>query len=417
MTSKELVKKISDLPDNLRDMLSKIVLSLNIVTIGKYTETGLVSINEFANNQVNGWNNLENIPFELNVDKNYFKELQNIINDIANNLNTQSTLNNVSFRCEKIKNYTPTQVLYLYDSPETLFLINLSKIYQRSVKSARNFFDSKDNETVSFSTKEGFLGNILAYEFQNKDSIITDKKEKEKKSLASIRTELRKSIEGSKESLVEFLSESKELVKSFSDGIDELKKEKDDTFNEWFVRSKAEFEEWDSYTRIKVDELTDIYEEKLRLKAPVEYWKKRATEMIKRGDQAKYWLIALIVTSCLFLISFFTFSPQGIIQKLFSGDLSALKWTFTSITIISFLAYGVRSLNKLMFSSYHLARDAEEREQLTYLYLALHNDNKVDEKERIIVLQALFSRADTGLLKEDSSPTMPSGIFESFIKK
>lgn len=61
-----------------------------------------------------------------------------------------------------------------------------------------------------------------------------------------------------------------------------------------------------------------------------------------------------------------------------------------------------------MFSNYHLARDAEEREKLTYLYISLRNDSNVSEEEKKIVFQALFSRSDTGLLKEDSSPTMPS---------
>ena len=52
-------------------------------------------------------------------------------------------------------------------------------------------------------------------------------------------------------------------------------------------------------------------------------------------------------------------------------------------------------------------RDAEEREQLTYLYLALIQDVNIDQSSRDIVLQALFSRSETGLLQKDSSPSMP----------
>ena len=71
-----------------------------------------------------------------------------------------------------------------------------------------------------------------------------------------------------------------------------------------------------------------------------------------------------------------------------------------------------------MFSNYHLARDAEEREKLTYLYISIRNNSEVSEEEKKIVFQALFSRSDTGLLKEDSSPTMPgiSSIIEKNIK-
>lgn len=71
---------------------------------------------------------------------------------------------------------------------------------------------------------------------------------------------------------------------------------------------------------------------------------------------------------------------------------------------------------KYMFSNFHLARDAEEREKLTYLYVSLLNKGDFSEDERKIVLQALFSRSDTGLLKEDSSPTMP-GISSVFDRK
>ena len=71
-----------------------------------------------------------------------------------------------------------------------------------------------------------------------------------------------------------------------------------------------------------------------------------------------------------------------------------------------------------MFSNFHLARDAEEREKLTYLYISLLNKGDISAEERNIVFQALFSRSDTGLLKEDSSPTMPgiSSIIEKNIK-
>ncbi len=94
-----------------------------------------------------------------------------------------------------------------------------------------------------------------------------------------------------------------------------------------------------------------------------------------------------------------------------------IKWSIILITIISLLAYGIKILARLTFSTYHLSRDAEEREQLTHVYLALKKDTSVEEVDRHLILQSLFSRSDTGLLKEDSSPTMPSGIVEKYIGK
>ena len=45
---------------------------------------------------------------------------------------------------------------------------------------------------------------------------------------------------------------------------------------------------------------------------------------------------------------------------------------------------------------------------LITLLPALLKDGAVSDKERELVLSALFSRSDTGLLKGDSSPEMPS---------
>jgi hypothetical protein len=64
-------------------------------------------------------------------------------------------------------------------------------------------------------------------------------------------------------------------------------------------------------------------------------------------------------------------------------------------------------LAKMTFSSFHLQRDAEEREQLAYVYLALVNESKADDESQKIILQSLFSRAETGLLSGENGPTMP----------
>lgn len=77
------------------------------------------------------------------------------------------------------------------------------------------------------------------------------------------------------------------------------------------------------------------------------------------------------------------------------------------LTIISFGAYLIRTFAKFTFSSFHLARDAEERYHLTLVYLALKKDANVEEKDRQIILQSLFSRAETGLIGADGGPTMP----------
>jgi hypothetical protein len=97
-----------------------------------------------------------------------------------------------------------------------------------------------------------------------------------------------------------------------------------------------------------------------------------------------------------------------------SFNLNSLKYTLLLFSLISIGAYIIHIFVKLTLSSYHLARDAEERHQLAHFYLSLINreDNKFDKEDRAVILQALFSRADTGLLKGDHAPTMPNNIIE-----
>ncbi|WP_232115434.1 MULTISPECIES: DUF6161 domain-containing protein [Tenacibaculum] len=110
-------------------------------------------------------------------------------------------------------------------------------------------------------------------------------------------------------------------------------------------------------------------------------------------------------------------TPEGMLLSFVKGNAQTIKWSVIYVTFISFLAYGIKALHKVVFSSFHLARDSEEREQLTYFYLALIKEKAVDEKDKNLIMQSLFSRADTGLLKDDSSPTMPNDIMGKIFEK
>lgn len=81
------------------------------------------------------------------------------------------------------------------------------------------------------------------------------------------------------------------------------------------------------------------------------------------------------------------------------------------------MAFAIRAVTKVMFSSFHLARDCEERHTLTYFYLSLLKDSKVDTEDKKLIMQALFSRAETGLLKDDGAPTMPNDFIGKFMNK
>lgn len=157
-------------------------------------------------------------------------------------------------------------------------------------------------------------------------------------------------------------------------------------------------------------ELEALYEEKLKLQAPAEYWAEMDKKYTARG---RLWLgvsisvtvliVALLVVVLAFLPNFFNGESHWF--EVFKN--SAIITVITSIAV-----YMLRLFVKLSTSSFHLASDARERNKLTYFYLALIEKKAVTEKERAIILNSLFSRADTGMLKGDSSPTMSGNITE-----
>ena len=104
-------------------------------------------------------------------------------------------------------------------------------------------------------------------------------------------------------------------------------------------------------------------------------------------------------------------SPEQMYVSWFGADKSvAIRWSIVFVTLVSFLAFAIRAVAKVMFSAFHLARDSEERHTLTFFYLALLKDSSVEKEDRQLIMQSLFSRADTGLLKDDGGPTMPNDV-------
>lgn len=434
MTPKELSKKIAEL--NNPKNFDEIILSINIINSQAKKITGLISIHEFVYSQDQGWNKYDRLPVILEEHRTFYKELLYIVENffLAQTKNEKTIVqrnwdqlryNNNQIRYGDYHNVNINKSYFLYNDPSVQFLIDISNKFSNDI--ITHVYNSIINDNNSKRDREKIIGEILAYEFMNKDSDITSRRKQEKLSLDKLRTDLSKSLDGSKENLNEFYSDSKNKIDELAQAIESIKKEKSDTFDNWYYTAEKHYNEWyensnSKFTKLysqsetKIKELENTYQEKLRLSEPVKYWSTRAEDLRKRGDKARVWLIGLIVITVLFLITYICIAPSGLIANIVKGNTDSMKWLLVSITIISFLAYGIRSFNKIMFSSYHLARDAEEREQLTYVYLALYNDNKIDKTERSIVLQALFSRADTGLLKEDSSPTMPGIILEKLTK-
>ncbi|QXP62256.1 DUF6161 domain-containing protein [Polaribacter sp. HaHaR_3_91] len=374
------------------------------------TLTGFSSIHKFLEQQINGWDKFgENIPSELKVSKKHFStfksRLENHLNSFINSNHNESQLNN-SWNSEKnqIQN---NKTLFVFDSPQTEFLIKIHREIPKYYAGAYNFVMGNYN----ISNKESMIGHLLAYEFELKDyTEITKRRDKEKSSIGRLRNDFRSQLSESETQLAEHLKSANVEFKNYTQKIDELKTEKETHFEDWFGNSKKEFTDFDTASKEKIADLEHTYEELLRLKKPAEYWNQRATKLNKEGWKAIYWLVGLVAFACITLYFLLWLTPDGMLLSFIKGQASAIKWSIIYVTFISFLAFGIRALNKVAFSAFHLSRDAEEREQLTYVYLSLIKDSAVDEKDKSLIMQSLFSRAETGLLKGDSGPAMPNDI-------
>jgi hypothetical protein len=167
--------------------------------------------------------------------------------------------------------------------------------------------------------------------------------------------------------------------------------------------SKFQQEQADQSKRMK--ELEALYLEKLRLNEPAKYWGELQVEYQRQG---LWWIGAAIAIAMLGIgwLTHFVYKPPEIWNSA-SFTLSGVKGALLIGAAISAILYILNLVIKIATSSYHLSRDARERQQLTHVFLALIKDNAIEPKDREIVLSALFSRSDTGLLKGDAAPAFP----------
>lgn len=253
-------------------------------------------------------------------------------------------------------------------------------------------------------------GAVLAYEFELQDeSTLTKRRKSEKASISQVRN-----------SMIDAKNQLFNDVHEFQDEYESWKVVTQRDASRLYTISKnlgerlsrqqrnrhdSQMREWQE----NIEHLENTYQEKLRLEKPAEYWNKKACSYFKQGV-AWSILLGVFLLSGLAGFGYFLFSwLEGLQLKV---QLDSLQGAALFITILSIYAFSIKALSRMVFSSFHLQRDAEEREQLTHVYLALtHEKDELDVEARNIILQSLFSRADTGLLSGDSGPTMP-GLHE-----
>lgn len=282
------------------------------------------------------------------------------------------------------------------------------ELNQISNNTADAFFEA----TVQKSTTrlnagiDFFQGYLVAYEYMNQGKTnINKRRNSEDKSLA----ELRKLLATKNDELIENVTE-------FENEIIEWKVKTETDFSDWFGKqvtfldeailshSKNFHEQLSNWTNDKTN-LENKYQEKLRLEPSAQYWTTNASNL---NTQGRNWARALVLSILLGFITFAIFFIFWLEGNKTTLSLQSLEGAILFATIISCYAFLLKSISKAMFSSFHLQRVSEESALLTNLYLSLKEGKDDDPESRKIILQALFSRSETGLLSGEHGPTMPS---------
>jgi hypothetical protein len=409
MTTIELKEKINESRDP--DRYNNWEVELKYPQIGFSAKLkGVSAIHEFVSKQIEGYSKYESLPDEINEEKEEFENIKESIENFV----TISAVSDYDWH-RSVNDPLESEKL-LSDSPETEFLIKLYHSYPDCFLGAYEYI-SRDN-LRNTDDKNYLTGCLLAYEFKARTSSdITQRREVEENSLSKVRESYTKYLNETETHQAEYIARSRKQVEESSKQIDEFLKNTQEGYDGWFNQAAQDFSAFYNVSNERIKTLENLYQEKLKLEAPAKYWNDRAKKLRKEGY---WWLGGLVVClgiGVVILIWILNMIAEGTLTKIFASTATAIKWSVALITLISFIAYAIRVISKLTFSAFHLVRDAEEREQLTYVYLALQKEKGIDQTERHLIMQSLFSRADTGLLKDEASPTMPGNIVDKFITK
>jgi hypothetical protein len=271
------------------------------------------------------------------------------------------------------------------------------------------------NQVGSTNRVEDYNATLLAYEFTFQNSDLVKRRKTERVSLSKLRDDFSDSkdqlyseVEILKKEFVDWDKENKNAV---LDSFEMLENDRASQKTELMKQVQSQSDDFDGKVTSwsdRVSELERLYEEKLKLSKPAQYWAQSAK---KFKYQAVVFSVMILVVVSIGIISISDLFKLWLIGSPTAINLASIQGAVIFTSLAAVYAYCLRILSRLTFSSFHLMRDAEEREQLTYLYLSLTNESVIDEKSREIVLQALFSRTETGLLNNEHGPTMPGTDF------
>lgn len=369
----------------------------------------LFSLSKYVNEQVKKWDEFGTIPNKLLESRNYFATIQTRIEQLIENLKNDISIS-ANIRELQFSISNSTERIIPADSSEVSFLLSVFKESSLSFDGAFDFFLGRANYS-SFSNGQYFQGVIMAVLYKTKESPAINRTFHERNSFNSLKNRVEKYVTESNKDLKKLFEDGEDKITNLVETFDDMTKTNQEKLNKWFSLNQTTARELSKDVNEERKNIEQTYKELLQLQAPAQHWKETSKTLLDEGHMFMRALFALIAIGGISLYFLLWKTPESMFASFFNEDkVAAIRWSIVFITFISLIFFGIQSLRKAMFSSFHLARDAQEREKLTMYYLSLIKEGAIVDDDKKLILQSLFSRADSGLLKDDSSPTMPGII-------
>lgn len=152
------------------------------------------------------------------------------------------------------------------------------------------------------------------------------------------------------------------------------------------------------------------YKEKMALLAPVSYWEAKAADHKRHERSLKWWVVAYFAIVIPAVIWAFGLTGGWLIGIANGGGKvdSALYVVAGAglAAVTTLVLWAGRLLTRFYLSQNHLYHDAGDRAVMTKTYLALTAEERADEKDRAIILAALFRPSADGIVKDDGAPDL-----------
>ena len=340
------------------------------------------------------------------TDETLYSSIYNYISDSSQYLeNKRKYIINIEAPINKDKNFIKITNFYQYYQEYKFDNISLAIQYYiiiyRNPEKAGNFLNNtnlycyypafyylKEQFNIEFSnTKMDNEINILKTELSTMEEIIPKRK-----------------------------NEILNYMKSTSNEFDIWKNDFKENINDW----RDEIEEWKEKMEKKLTILENTYREKLKLEEPEKLWNEKAKNY---GKAYKLWGVFVILLSGAIvyfvnkIITEFYFNSR--LDSISDNDvLNYFPKTFLFVGILSLALYVLRVFVKITLSNKHLQLECEQKAVLTRFYQALvYEGQNINENERLIIFNTLFSKTESGLIKLSDTPNEIENIISLLSKR